>query len=61
MAATKLNRVHLMTGAKKAVGGIYIQLARDMLRQTGCPEEGNQRPTMAFEREETAKDLGKEA
>lgn len=46
MAAAGLNRVrvHLLTGAKKAVGGMYIQLARDMLRGTGCPEEGKQRP-----------------
>jgi hypothetical protein len=61
MVATELIRVHLMTGAKKAVGGMSIQLARDVLRRTGCPEEGKQRPIMARERGQTAKDLGKEA
>lgn len=63
MAAAGLNRVrvHLLTGAKKAVGGMYIQLARDMLRGTGCPEEGKQRPTVECERGQAAKDLGKEA
>lgn len=61
MAVIELIRVHLMTGAKKAVGGMSIQLARDVLRQTGCPEDGKQRPTMACEREQTVKNLGKEA
>lgn len=52
--AAEVNRVHFMSGAKKAVGGMDTRLARGTLRQMGypeSPEEGKQRPTVDLERE----------